>query len=125
LPFQNLKNMSTEEKQTWSEACEAPFPCVAEHRIDDCETSLPCPDGWGLVFGYCRAGPNYGGPCRPVMAAESIEVIGKKTFMDVCAAPWTCRAKSKLDYTSARAKESEVAGPIDGEGKIRLVRQSV
>jgi len=123
LPFQNLAEMSDQDKQRWSGLCHAPFPCKSD-GLAACEPMAPCPDLWDVIgtaeIIYCRAPSNYNGACRPVMPASDLQRIGKLTFASRCNVSWACTADEKPEVVSP--VHVHISGPVDARGKLYGLR---
>merc|ERR1712048_1294378 len=131
LPSQNLAGLADEDKRSWSKACQAPFPCQSEASTEvmACDPAHSCPDGWSLVgdtIEHCRAGSDYKGPCRPVMALAEIKKVGTRRFAQTCSVTWSDCARtvrpelvqqgsSEISSTSA-----SIAGPIADDGRLSV-----
>jgi len=117
LPFQNLLEMSDQEKERWSGLCHAPFPCKGV-AVGACEPMPPCPDLWDVIgtaeLIYCRAPSTYEGACRPVMSASDLRHIGKHAFASRCNVSWACTADEKPEVDPP----VNISGPVYARGKL-------
>ncbi|XP_026190893.1 uncharacterized protein LOC113146776 [Cyclospora cayetanensis] len=88
------------EKQRWSTACTAFWPCAAPCRRD---FSAACPQSWTLSGDICEAPEAYSGPCSKQQAVGASPEL-KKRFEEKCQVLFPCKTSCAEEY----------AGPCTG-----------
>ncbi|KEP65560.1 UNVERIFIED_CONTAM: cpw-wpc domain-containing protein [Hammondia hammondi] len=100
LRTMNFAELSRPDRERWSAACDAYWPCQAACKRD---FSVPCPDGWTSIGGEgkCKAPEGYVGPCGPVESVGSLDSETKQLFEKKCNVLFPCESKCKRDYSFA------------------------
>lgn len=93
----NFTHLTSSEKENWSIACEAYWPCytdcISEEYISD------CPKNWKQVNKYdCIPDKNYKGPCRNIKNFKYFTLSMKKDFEEKCKTKFECNNICEKNY---------------------------
>ncbi|EDL44375.1 hypothetical protein, conserved [Plasmodium vivax] len=90
----DFTHLTSEEKQNWSVACEAYWPCYV-----NCEALSVCPSKWKQINSYeCAPPRSYNGPCKDTKNFKFFNERMKIKFEDKCKVTFACTELCEKNY---------------------------
>ncbi|CEL94257.1 unnamed protein product [Vitrella brassicaformis CCMP3155] len=96
-----MAQMSDEQKESWSIACEDNYPCLPEQCPRGTDWERTCPAGWRHVSGGLCVAPADFDQCDAKVQFAAFSLQDKHAFAQKCGVRWPCRRLScARDYSS-------------------------
>lgn len=100
----NFTHLTDEEKEKWSLACDAYWPCFEECQEN--ELLSKCPKKWKLINSFeCEPTDQYFGPCKNRKSFRYFTKEMKEDFEEKCKTRFACEHSCVKDYSMACPKE--------------------
>lgn len=100
----NFTHMTDEEKEKWSIACDAYWPC-----LEECPENEPlsmCPKKWILINSFeCEPTDKYFGPCKNKKSFKYFTREMKENFEEKCKTRFSCEHSCEKNYSIACPRE--------------------
>ncbi|KJP86308.1 hypothetical protein AK88_04027 [Plasmodium fragile] len=94
----DFTHLTSEEKQNWSVACEAYWPCYVDCSLNNQALSM-CPSNWKQINSYeCIPPHSYNGPCKDTKNFKFFNELMKIKFEEKCKVTFVCTDLCEKNY---------------------------